>query len=207
MNSHIFKFGWCLQCNKEHDFFPPRCFHILSLHLAYKFALPHEDDILNRYCTFWRNGLHWFNGHGVSALVEIVDESQSILVMMSCEDGYSNDMVLLRRDVIKEIMSVCKESCPYIEVKEFIIDPSDLSYPLEIPRERKIYNVCAVLSAITEGRKFLVTNDPMHRDLKMILPDESLSDISNLSLLGRRDINVKKSNIMLFCFCLAYHKM
>ena len=191
MISQVFKFGWCLQCNKEHDFFPPRCFHILSLHLAYKFALPHEDDILNRYCTFWRNGLHWFNGHGVGALVEIMHESQSILVMMSCEEGYGDNMVLLRREVIKEIMSVCKESCPYIEVKEFIIDPNDLSYPVEIIKERKIYNVHAVLSAITEGRKFLVTNDPMHRDLKIIIPDESFSDIGNLSLLGGRDINVR----------------
>ena len=52
---------------------------------------------LNRYCTFWRNGLHWFDGHGVGVLVEIVDESQCVLVLMSCEEGYSDNMVRLRR--------------------------------------------------------------------------------------------------------------
>ena len=79
MASQVYQFGWCLQCTGEHDYFPPRYFHVLSLHLAYKMALPQEDDKLNRRCTFWRNGLHWLNDDGVGVLVEIVDESQCVL--------------------------------------------------------------------------------------------------------------------------------
>ncbi|XP_019857590.1 PREDICTED: uncharacterized protein LOC109585887 [Amphimedon queenslandica] len=41
--------------------------------------------------------------------------------------------------------------------------------------------------AIKEGRPFLVS-DKGHKELKEILPDESLLNISNLSLLGGRDI-------------------
>uniref|UniRef100_A0A1X7T3T4 Uncharacterized protein n=1 Tax=Amphimedon queenslandica TaxID=400682 RepID=A0A1X7T3T4_AMPQE len=115
VTSQVYQFGWCLQCTSKHYFFPPRYFHVLSLRLAYKMALPQEDDKLNRYCTFWKNGLYWFNGHGVGSLVEIVDESQCVLVMMSCEKGYSDNMVSLRRDVIGEVMSVYKESCPSLE--------------------------------------------------------------------------------------------
>ena len=189
MTSEVYQFGWCLQCTREHDFFPPRYFHILSLRLAYKMALPQEDDKLNRYCTFWENGLHWFNGHGVGSLVEIVDESQCVLVMMSCEKGYSDNMVSLRRDVIREVMSVYKESCPSLEVKELVIDPKELAYPVNTPRERTAYGVKAVISAIKEGRPFLV-NERGQTRLKEILPDESLSDIFNLSLLGGRDIKV-----------------
>uniref|UniRef100_A0A1X7UB70 Uncharacterized protein n=1 Tax=Amphimedon queenslandica TaxID=400682 RepID=A0A1X7UB70_AMPQE len=111
MTSQVYQFGWCLQCTSKHHFFPPRYFHVLSLRLAYKMALPQEDDKLNRYCTFWKNGLYWFNGHGVGSLVEIVDESQCVLVMMSCEKGYSDNMVSLRRDVIGEVMNVYKEAC------------------------------------------------------------------------------------------------
>ena len=197
MTSEVYQFGWCLQCTREHDFFPPRYFHILSLRLAYKMALPQEDDKLNRYCTFWENGLHWFNGHGVGSLVEIVDESQCVLVMMSCEKGYSDNMVSLRRDVIGEVMSVYKESCPSLEVKELVIDPKELAYPVNTPRERTVYSVKAVISAIKEGRPFLV-NERGQTQLKEILPDESLSDISNLSLLGGRDIKVRINTHKLF---------
>ena len=198
MTSEVYQFGWCLQCTREHDFFPPRYFHVLSLRLAYKKALPQEDDNLNRYCTFWKNGVYWFNGHGVGSLVEIVDESQCVLVMMSCEKGYSDNMVSLRRDVIGEVMSVYKESCPSLEVKELVIDPKELAYPVNTPRERTVYSVKAVLSAAVEQRPFLVTTGTRRTELKEILPDESLSDISNLSLLGGRDIKVRINTHKLF---------
>ena len=198
MTSEVYQFGWCLQCTREHDFFPPRYFHVLSLRLAYKKALPQEDDNLNRYCTFWKNGLYWFNGHGVGSLVEIVDESQCVLVMMSCEKGYSDNMVSLRRDVIREVMSVYKESCPSLEVKELVIDPKELAYPVNTPRERTVYSVKAVLLAVVEQRPFLVTTGTRRTGLKEILPDESLSDISNLSLLGGRDIKVRINTHKLF---------
>ena len=187
MTSQVYQFGWCLQCTGEHHFFPPRYFHILSLHLAFKLALPQEDDKLKRYCKFWKNGLHWFNGHGVGVLVEIVDESQCVLVLMSCKEGYN--MVELRRKVIREVMSVYSESCPSLEVVEFVIDPKELDYPVNTPRERTVYSVKAILTAIDEGRPFVVTNNE-EKEVKSILPDESLVDINILSLLGGCDIKV-----------------
>ncbi|XP_019856242.1 PREDICTED: uncharacterized protein LOC105313967 isoform X1 [Amphimedon queenslandica] len=103
--------------------------------------------------------------------------------MMSCEKGYSDNMVSLRRDVIGKVMSVYKESCPSLEVKELVIDPKELAYPVNTPRERTVYSVKDVIAAIKEGRPFFVNNKGQ-TELKEILPDESLSDISNLSLLG-----------------------
>ena len=199
MTSEVYQFGWCLQCTREHDFFPPRYFHVLSLHLAFKMAQPQEGDKLKRRCTFWKNGLYWFNGHGVGSLVEIVDESQCVLVMMSCEKGYSDNMVSLRRDVIGEVMSVYKESCPSLEVKELVIDPKELAYPVNTPRERTVYSVKDILSAIDKREEFLVKSDGTKGEkVKEILPDESLSDISNLSLLGGRDIKVRINTHKLF---------
>ena len=199
MTSEVYQFGWCLQCTREHDFFPPRYFHVLSLHLAFKMAQPQEDDKLKRRCTFWKNGLYWFNGHGVGSLVEIVDESQCVLVMMSCEKGYSENMVSLRRDVIGEVMIVYKESCPSLEVKELVIDPKELAYPVNTPRERTVYSVKDILSAIDKKEEFIVKSDGTKgKKVKEILPDESLSDISNLSLLGGRDIKVRINTHKLF---------
>ena len=201
MTSEVYQFGWCLQCTREHDFFPSRYFHVLSLHLAFKFSLSKGNkelaEKLNRKCKFWSNGLHWFDGYGVRALVEIVDESQCVLVMMSCEKGYSDNMVSLRRKVIREVMSVYKNSCPSLKVKELVIDPKELAYPVNTLSERTVYDVCDLLSAIKEGRPFLVS-DKGHKELKEILPDESLSDISKLSLLGGPDIKVRINTHKLF---------
>ena len=189
MTSQVYQFGWCLQCTGEHHFFPPRYFHVLSLNLAYKLALPQEDDKLSRRCTFWKNGLYWSNSYGVGVLVEIVDESQCVLVLMSCEEGYN--MVELRREVIGEVMSVYEKSCPSLEVKELVIDPKELDYPVNTPRERTVYSVRDVMSAMDEGRPFIVSDTGIRRrEVKSILPDESLVNINKLSLLGGRDIKV-----------------
>ena len=188
MTSEVYQFGWCLHCTSKHDFFPPRYFHVLSLRLAYKMALPQEDDKLKRCCTFWKNGLYWSNSHGVGSLVEIVDESQCVLVMMSFKQHI---MMSVGRDVIGEVMSVYKESCPSLEVKELVIDPKELAYPVNTPRERTVYSVKDILSAIDKKGEFLVHDNGTSTELKEILPDESLSDISNLSLLGGRDIKVR----------------
>ena len=208
----VYQFGWFLQCTSEHDFFPPRYFHVLSLHLAFKMAQPQEDDKLNRRCTFWRNGLYWLNGHGVGSLVEIVDESQCVLVMMSCEKGCSDNMVSLRRDVIGEVLSVYKESCPSLEVKELVIDPKELAYPVNTSRKRKVHSVKDIVSAIIKGNKFLVNSTgTKSKKVKEILPDESLlvTDINNLSLLGGCSIEVKLLEILITIYsilCIGYDK-
>ena len=194
MTSEVYQFGWCLQCTSKHHFFPPRYFHVFSLRLAYKMALPQKDN-LKRRCTFWKNGLYWSNGRGVGSLVEIVDESQCVLVMMSFKE---HNMMSVGRDVIGEVMSVYKESCPSLEVKKLVIDPKELAYPVNTPRERTVYSVKDILSAIEKGDDCLVHDNGTSTRLKEILPDESLSDISNLSLLGGRDIKVRINTHKLF---------
>ena len=95
INQQVFQFGWCLQCTEDYHFF-----HVLLLCLAYKFGLPEHTSklaIINRQCTFWKNGIHWFNGKGIGTLVELVDGGQCVLVLMSCEKGYERNMVSLKR--------------------------------------------------------------------------------------------------------------
>ena len=192
MTSKVYQFGWCLQCTGEHDYFPPRYFHVLSLHLAYKLALPQEDDKLNRRCTFWQNALHWLNDDGIGVLVEIVDESQCVLVLMSHQKkGCSDSFTSFRRDVIREVLLAHKESSPSLGVKEFIIDPEELSYPVKSPKKRTLHSVKDVISLILRKKDFLVNATGTKAvELKSILTDESLSDINYLSLLGGRDIKV-----------------
>uniref|UniRef100_A0A1X7UJ47 Death domain-containing protein n=1 Tax=Amphimedon queenslandica TaxID=400682 RepID=A0A1X7UJ47_AMPQE len=55
-------------------------------------------------------------------------------------------------------------------------------------RMTNLHDVKDILSAIEKGDDCLVHDNGRSTRLKEILPDESLSDISNLSLLGGRDI-------------------
>ena len=53
-------------------------------------------------------------------------------------------------------MSVYKESCRSLEVKELVIDPNELAYPVNTLRERTVYCVKDVMSAIVKREEFLV---------------------------------------------------
>ena len=200
INQQVFQFGWCLQCTEDYHFFPSHFFHVLLLCLAYKFGLPEHTSklpIVNRQCTFWKNGIHWFNGKGIGTLVELVDEGQCVLVLMSCEEGYERNTVSLQRDVITEVTTVQKESCPGLKLLDFVIDPQDLTYPIDKPIQRTVYNVQDIISCIIRKEDF-INNKPhfnkvrSSKRLQQVLPNESiqLTNISQLSLLGRHDLKV-----------------
>ena len=194
INQQVFQFGWCLQCTKDYHFFPSHFFHVLLLCLAYKFGLPKHTSslaVINRQCTFWKKGIHWFNGKGIGTLVELVDGGQCVLVLMSCEEGYERNMVSLRRDVITEVTTVQKESCPSLKLLDFVIDPQDLTYPIDKPIQRTVYNVQDILFCAIKDKEFVInTKDNIQRQLRQLLPNEQLTDISQLSVLGGHDLKV-----------------
>ena len=56
---------------------------------------------------------------------------------------------------------------------------------MNTPRERTVYSVKDVMSAIDEGQPFTVSDTGIkQREVKSILPDGSLVDINKLLLLG-----------------------
>ena len=200
INQQVFQFGWCLQCTEDYHFFPSHFFHVLLLCLAYKFGLPEYTSklaIVNRQCSFWKNGIHWCDDDGIGTLVELVDGSQCVLVLMSCEEGYERNMVSLQRDVITEVTTVQKESCPSLKLLDFVIDPQDLTYPIDKPIQRTVYNVQDIISCIIR-KKVFINNKPhsnkvrSSKRLEQVLPNESiqLTDISQLSVLGGHDLKV-----------------
>ena len=201
IDQEVFLFGWCLQCTEHYHFFPSHFLHSLLLNLSYKYALPKHTSTLNIQSNFWKNGIHWFNGNGV-ALVELVDESQCVLVLMSCEEGYESEMVFLRRNVITEIMKLQKKSYPNLMLSAFVIDPQDLTYPIDKPTQRTVYNVQDIIYCIIH-RKDFVTNSKVHssnyncvkKKLNQLLFNESLQleNIGYLSILGERYSLISKN--------------
>ena len=186
IDQEIFQFGWCLQCTEHYDFFPLNFIHVLSLWFSFKYSSLQRINKLNRNCTFWKNGIHWFN-NGVGTLVELVDESQCVLVLMSCEEGYESEMVSLRRNVITEIMTLQKKFCPNLKLSKFVVDPQDLTYPINKPTQKTVYNVQDIIDSITHGKDFVINSNNC---LDQLLSNESLQleNIGYLSILGEHDL-------------------
>ena len=188
IDQEVFQFGWYLQCTEHYHFFPSHFMHSLLLNLSYKYALPKHTSTLNIQSNFWNNGIHWFNGNGVGTLVELVDESQCVLVLMSCEVGYESEMVFLRRNIIAEIMTLQKKSCPNLKLSKFVINPQDLTYPIDKPTQRTVYNVQDIIDSITHGRDFVINSNNCQKELYQLLSNESLQleNIGYLSILGEQ---------------------
>ena len=179
--SRTIQFGWCLQCSNPHQFFLPRFLHVLLLNLAYRYAIPDTlDNPHHRQCTIWTNGILWSDDDGVQTLVEIVDNSQCVLLLMSCVEGYECNMVKLRMEVIAGILLHQEDICPRLELQEFIIDPSQLDYPIDKPSSLTLYDIEHIASCVllkkpvitsykNEGKlgieiSKLLQNEPINKD-------------------------------------------
>ena len=154
-----FQFGWCLQCSNPHQSFLPRFLHVLLLHLAYNYALDPTtaDNPLNRRCTIWTNGILWSDDDGVQTLVEIIDNSQCVLLLMSCLHGMEHNLVKLRKNVIKYILSHKKDTCPRLELQEFIIDPTRLEYPVDSLSSLTLYDIEHIAARVVRKKPVVVS--------------------------------------------------
>ena len=200
-----FQFGWCLQCSNPHQFFVPRFLHVLLLHLAYYYALPKSESSipnLHRLCDIWKNGIHWLDTRGVETVVELADNSQCVVLLMSCKQGLERNMLERRKEVISEILSVQKLICCRLEVEEFVIDPDDLEYPIIKPSERTLYNMKLISSCIIHQEPCVLdSKGHKHRLVEELLPFEPSNNIYSsggrrVSVFAGRDPEVSYSSFM-----------
>ncbi|XP_019859239.1 PREDICTED: uncharacterized protein LOC109587441 [Amphimedon queenslandica] len=194
---HEFTFGWYLQCTNLHDLFPQRFFNSLLLHFTMKYPVEEACKIgYDKYqCSFWKNGLKWSDRNGITTLLELVDENQCVLVLMSCNKGaQESNMVLLRRRLIHDIFDMHRKFCGTLDTVAFVIDPEKLQYPIDKPKTRVAY---FVENFIKLGKHDFInptvqTKGAPASDGKQVcdvLPYES--DYANLSIFGGYEPNDK----------------
>ena len=179
-----FQFGWCLQCTSPHQYFSPRFLQLLILRLAYRYAFKKVQDNPHklRSCTIWSNGIIWNNLSGLSILVELVDNDQCVILLMSCEDGLQLNMIPFRRAIITDILSLQQEHCPSLTPMEFIIDPHELHYPMDKPLSLTLYDIAAIATAVDEKKPCVL---PYNKDIQLQGTPKMLKDI--LSLESKTD--------------------
>ena len=155
-----YQFGWCLQCSKETQYLTPRFLHVLLLRLAFSFAVAPDSSqqeeaspVLRRRCAVWKNGIQWRDRDDVHSRVEVVEQSQTVLLLMCCPEKRAMACVKLRSSLVRTILNCWKELCPAVDTNEFLIDPSHLSqHQLGSTRELTTYSMADVTKAVQDGK-------------------------------------------------------
>ena len=154
-----YQFGWCLQCSKEGQYLTPRFLHVLLLRLAFSFALAPDSSrqdepspVLRRRCAVWKNGIEWRDRNDTYIRIEVVEQNQTVLLLMCCPEKRAMACVKLRSSLVRTILKCRKELCPTVDTNEFLIDPSNLSqHQLGSTKELTTYSMADVVKAIQEG--------------------------------------------------------
>ena len=173
-----FRMGWCLKCETG-QFFSVRFLHLLLLQLAYQYALPLPNATslaagLKRRCTVWINGIYWNNTDGVKTLVELLEDNQCVIVLMSCQSCAEQDMVQLHCELVQKIVSLQEEYCPILDCTEYLIEPSQLHYPFDQPSQLPCYYMRDLISCIEEGKRAVVQQDGLNStSIEELLPIEA----------------------------------
>ena len=124
-------FGWLLSTYNIYQFFPNRFLHTLILKLALHLCLPDTNRKINtdiqrnnRQCKVWRCGISWNSVNGVSTVIELMEQSQCLFLVMSFpHPKFCMDLL----PVLKIIKKTLNQFCPSIAATEYIVDPSKAS--------------------------------------------------------------------------------
>ena len=171
--------GWLLQSDK---FFTRRFLHVLLLRLAFAFALAPTSDVPNshlptiqRKCSIWKNGIHWGDRSGTEALVEVVDGSRRVSVMVRCFNGQEIECIHLRSVLIEKVLCTKDELCSRVPTTELFLHPLDaVSHPL---KPSTFTSCLEIATAVTEGNGFVLDQSNQVMNLDALLYFEPYSHL------------------------------
>ena len=204
-------FGWFLHCTNPHHFFLSRFLHLILLHLACKYSIhTHGANKFERDCKVWATGIYWMDTKGVQTLVELVDNNQSLVVLMRCQDGAINEMMKLVKSVIIEILTCKQQVLPKVDTCEYIINCSQLQFPLQSWEELTLYNMELLAKCYINNDKFIYDRKlapGKQISISNLFPDEVTADQYYESIFADRDpkvcntIIIINNNLIIIFFC------
>ena len=162
MKGH-FKSGWCLKVVSRFSF-SVRFLHILLLRLAYEYSVavssrdrPWVVEGSERGCSVWINGIHWYDGDGVEAMVEQTEGGQCVTVLVSCEEGAEEEMVSLHFELMKIITDLQEKYCPKLKCKGYLLSPCELQYPMDRASDLTFHDMELLRSCIGQDKSYILS--------------------------------------------------
>ena len=162
-NTH-YRCGWCLQRREgvEDQFLSPRFIHVLLLHLTILFGQNPDERCksqsisIHRECNVWKNGIHFQNMDGVATIVEVVEQSTAVIMVMGCLEGSEMNCVRHRSELIQIILQTKEQFSGTVEMNECLIHPMELSsYPLKSLDCLITFSINRLARAIVERKKVI----------------------------------------------------
>ena len=151
---YLFHFGWILSTVEDDDFLDARFLHVLLLRLALSLGLAPKVDpdipALQRQCSVWKTGVYWNTPQDAEVLVEVVNKKTVVVFIQS--NIVTSELLSLRYTVVQKVRQAASELCPSVVTKEFLISPSDMTYPLTIlplPSKR-LFSLKSVAQSIVQ---------------------------------------------------------
>ena len=124
--------GWMLSCSngQSTDYFNHRFTDLLQLTMADKFVgltMKSEDD---RTYSLWKNGIYWVDSDSVEAVVEVSEDRNHLVLLLSSPKGMELKLVKLRSKLIHCILDLCSRCCHHQDISEYLVSPDQIQYPL-----------------------------------------------------------------------------
>ena len=103
----------------------------------------------------WKNGIQWVHRDGVETRVEVVEQSQTVLLQMCCPEKTAMACVELRSSLVSMILNCLQELCPAVDTKESLIDCFHLcEHQHGGTKELITYEITDIAKAVQEGKSF-----------------------------------------------------
>ena len=125
--------GWILQCTNPEQFFTSKFLQTLILHVMFcntylGFSGASIPILLK--CSLWKGGIFWGNIFGAETLVEVLPNNKAVLFLMRYRDTNLAKCMEHRSAIIHQIRKCAKEFCGTLKMRESLISPSIVKYPI-----------------------------------------------------------------------------
>ena len=156
-----YHFAWILSAVQADDFLDARFLHVLLLRLALSLGIAPEIDpdnpALQHQCSVWKSGVYWNTPQDAEVLVEVVDKKKVVVFIQS--NVLSSELLKLRCTVVQKVRQAASELCPLVVTKEYLISPSDMTYPLTISSSTHRFTLKSVAQSIVQQDLVVVSVD------------------------------------------------
>ena len=128
-----FSIGWLARCTDPHDYFPTRFLHVLLLRLVFKFTLSEskvpgaspDHSSFQRRCTMWKTGVHWLMRAGVECMVELVNGSKGVTLLIRSMNSRQEECVDIFHHILMCVMEAQAEFCHSIRPQFLLLDSTN----------------------------------------------------------------------------------
>ena len=157
----LYHFAWIVSAVQADDFLDARFLHVLLLRLALFLGLAPEIDsdnpALQSQCSVWKTGVYWNTSQDAEVLVEVVKKKKVVVFIQS--NVLSSELLKLRCTVVQKVRQAASEICPLVVTKEYLISPSDMTYPLTISPSTPLFTLKSVAQSIVQQDLVVVSVD------------------------------------------------